>query len=173
MNSIEKTLTTILTLAFLFFLSSSITKTNKDIHAENEKENAMKIASEEAKKKIKKEREEKTIHVQIVHDADPNTNTASVTLSSGNSYDPENDEISFNWTQISGETIEIEDPSKSIINFTAKSGEYEIQLDVTDSYGATCSSSKIINISKEKNQCPISEINQQIAENIEETELIE
>ena len=77
-------------------------------------------------------------------------------------YDPENDEISFNWTQISGETIEIEDPSKSMINFTAKSGEYEIQLDVTDSYGATCSSSKIINISKEKNQCPISEINQLI-----------
>ena len=34
-------------------------------------------------------------------------------------------------------------------------------------------SSKIISISKEKNQCPISEINQQIAENIEETELIE
>ena len=110
MNSIEKTLTAILTLAFLFFLSSSITKTNQDIHAEKEKENAMKIAAEEAKKKIKKEREEKTIHVQIVHDADPNTNTASVTLSSGNSYDPENDAISFNWTQISGETIEIEDP---------------------------------------------------------------
>ena len=50
MNSIEKTLTAILTLAFLFFLSSSITKTNQDIHAENEKENAMKIATEEAKK---------------------------------------------------------------------------------------------------------------------------
>ena len=55
MNSIEKTLTAILTLAFLFFLSSSITKTNQDIYAENEKENAMKIAAEEAKKKIKKE----------------------------------------------------------------------------------------------------------------------
>lgn len=167
MNSIEKTLTTILTLAFLFFLSSSITKTNQDIHAENEKKNAIEIADEEAKKQIKKEREEKTIHVQIVHDANPKTNTAFVTLSSGNSYDPENDSISFNWTQISGETIEIEDPSKSVINFTAKSGKYEIQLDVTDSYGATCSSSKILNISKEKNECPISEINQLIPIDVE------
>ena len=98
---------------------------------------------------------ERTITVEIVHDSDPATNTYPVKISAANSFDPEGDEFTFSWKQSDGVFVDLkESANTSEAQFDAKEGKYEFVLSISDSYGATCVDTVIINVEPEQNSCP-------------------
>ncbi len=64
----------------------------------------------------------------------------TVTLDGSGSYDPENDPITYQWTQISGTGVTLSSPTSAKTTFTAVTGQnYVFRLTVTDSGGLSAS----------------------------------
>ena len=121
-----------------------------------------KIAEIEKQKKdvIKAaELEEKIFKVRVKHDGRPETNTATVILDAGSSYDPNKvDKLSFEWKQIDGKTVYLEpNPSSPRVAFNAGPGVYKFEITLTDGYGTIIKDTKIVEVLSEPNDLPILE----------------
>ena len=79
--------------------------------------------------------------------------TVGVSLNASGTTDPEGDNMTFNWTSTDGK-VNIDDRGATTIEFDADPGTYNFQLDVTDSYGASSSEIRIVDVSKEPNSAP-------------------
>ena len=77
--------------------------------------------------------------VEVEHDGDINTSSVEVSLL-GSGQDPEGSNITYLWTQVSGDEVQIEDYNSSSITFNASNPfgnnpkVYVFELTVTDSY---------------------------------------
>jgi len=61
----------------------------------------------------------------------------TITLDGSASYDPDGDEITFNWAQIGGQTVSITGVNSAKATFTAAAGQtYQFRLTVKDTQGA-------------------------------------
>ena len=112
----------------------------------------------EDEKKVS-ELEDKIYKVRIKHDGRPETNTATVILDAGSSYDPNKvDKLIFEWKQIGGKTVYLEpNPSSPRVAFNAGPGKYEFEITLTDGYGTIIKDTKIIHVLSESNDLPILE----------------
>jgi hypothetical protein len=64
----------------------------------------------------------------------------SITLDGSASYDPDNDPITYQWTQIGGNSVTLSSPTAAKTTFTAAAGQtYLFKLTVTDSGGLSSS----------------------------------
>lgn len=110
------------------------------------------------RKKVK-ELDDKIFKVRIKHDGKPETNTATVILDAGGSYDPNKvDKLIFEWKQVSGKTVYLEpNPSSPRVVFNAGPGEYKFEITLTDGYGTTIKDTKIVQVLEETNDLPILE----------------
>ena len=154
MKTLETPLTWILVpLCLIIFYVSKVS-------LDESKLEAIKQAEIEAAAKLKLEERallisERTITVQVEHDSDPATTKRSVIISAANSFDAEGDPFSFYWKQSKGTIVNMgETRNSSEAKFDAESGEYEFVLSVSDTYGATCVDTVIVNIQPESNSCP-------------------
>ena len=69
-----------------------------------------------------------------------NVTAGTVTLDGSGSYDPENDPITYQWTQISGTPVALSAPTEAKTTFAAVTGQnYVFRLTVTDSGGLSAS----------------------------------
>ena len=116
---------------------------------------------EKQKKEVIKaaELEEKIFKVRVKHDGRPETNTATVILDAGSSYDPNKvDKLSFEWKQIDGKTVYLEpNPSSPRVAFNAGPGVYKFEITLTDGYGTIIKDTKIVQVLSEPNDLPILE----------------
>ena len=103
--------------------------------------------------------EEKIFKVMIKHDGRPETNTATVILDAGSSYDPNKvDKLVFEWKQVSGKTVYLEpNPNSPRVAFNAGPGKYEFEITLTDGYGTILKDTKIVQVLSEPNDLPILE----------------
>lgn len=114
----------------------------------------MKKEKEDKEEEIAKERIEKmTFRYKIPHDGEPD-GTVPVTLDASKSTPTENgDDMTWNWVSTDGK-VEIEDQGAKEISFDAKAGQYKFQLTLTDSYGASSSEARIVDVAGEDNTAP-------------------
>ena len=71
----------------------------------------------------------------------------ALTLDGSRSSDPDGDELSFGWTQVSGPAATIENAAMSVASFTPSVvGAYVFRLGVTDTGGATSSDDVVITV---------------------------
>ena len=112
----------------------------------------------EEEKKVA-ELENKIFKVRIKHDGRPETNTATVILDAGGSYDPNKvDKLIFEWKQTGGKTVYLEpNPSSPRVAFNAGPGEYAFEITLTDGYGEIIKDTKIVHVLKESNELPVLE----------------
>ena len=105
------------------------------------------------------ELEDKIFKVMKKHDGRPETNTATVILDAGGSYDPNKvDKLLFEWKQVDGKTVYLEpNPSSPRVAFNAGPGEYKFEITLTDGYGTIIKDTKIIQVLSEPNDLPILE----------------
>ena len=105
------------------------------------------------------ELEDKIFKVMIKHDGRPATNTATVILDAGGSYDPNKaDKLLFEWKQVDGKTVYLEpNPSSPRVAFNAGPGVYKFEITLTDGYGIIIKDTKIIQVLSEPNDLPILE----------------
>lgn len=124
-------------------------KDRKIAEIEKQKNDAIKAA----------ELEEKIFKVRVKHDGRPETNTATVILDAGSSYDPNRvDKLSFEWKQIDGKTVYLEpNPSSPRVAFNAGPGVYKFEITLTDGYGTIIKDIKIVQVLSEPNDLPILE----------------
>ena len=85
--------------------------------------------------------------LEIVHDGDPLTNVIEEELCY-NSYDPDYDALSYTWI------INQQNYTGDCIDFSFVPGEYEIEIYVSDTYGASCSANGMITVVPEPNIIP-------------------
>ena len=111
---------------------------------------------------------------EIPHDSNKKTDTYLVKLDGSNSFDDENDLLSYSWVQVEGpddmEFVQLYHPTEAVTYFEAKEGEYTFRLTVTDSYGASADTLKTIVIQPEPNKTPVPEIIVSESEDVEEKE---
>ncbi|MEZ6854293.1 PKD domain-containing protein [Halodesulfovibrio aestuarii] len=91
------------------------------------------------------------IGVPPVANAGPNQKVETgdaVTLSGKNSYDPENQVLTYKWEQVSGEPVTLNDDTIAKPSFTAPdiTGAIQFKLTVTDTEGLTSDDTVICNI---------------------------
>ena len=105
------------------------------------------------------ELEDKIFKVRIKHDGRPETNTATVIMDAGGSYDPNKvDKLLFEWKQVDGKTVYLEpNPSSPRVAFNAGPGVYKFEITLTDGYGTLIKDTKIIQVLSEPNDLPILE----------------
>ena len=156
MSKIESNLTMILIPACLILFTYNVVNRNADIIEKAASDKALaeqNILDTERQLLI----EARTLDVTVKHDNDPQTNTIAVVLSASSSYDNENDDMEYDWKQISGTNVaDIRESSKNpVLNFDAKSGDYGFELTVTDTYGASCKDTVLVNVAPEPNNCPV------------------
>ena len=156
MKTFQTGLTWVLTLAFFMatILYLRVDSAIKDRKAEKIEADAKK---QEAAEAAAAALAAKTLNFQVEHDADPSTNTCPVTITYSGSIDPEYDEMSFYWNQISGDIVDFADETGNTaeVKFEAEAGEYGFVLSISDPYGATCTDTVLVNIGEETNECPI------------------
>ncbi|MBS1859553.1 MAG: OmpA family protein [Acidobacteria bacterium] len=71
---------------------------------------------------------------------DQTVSAGLVTLDGSGSYDPDNDPITYQWSQISGPNVALSSPTAAKTTFTAAAGQtYIFRLVVTDSLGLSAS----------------------------------
>lgn len=79
-------------------------------------------------------------HLPPVADAGPNQTLqgpATVTLDGSNSFSPDGDKLTYQWTQQSGPPVSLSAPTSAVTTFAAAAGQvYTFQLTVRDSVGA-------------------------------------
>jgi uncharacterized cupredoxin-like copper-binding protein len=69
-----------------------------------------------------------------------NVSSGTITLDGSESYDPDGDTITYQWTQTAGPAVTIANPTAAKASFPAVSGQnYAFRLTVTDSGGASSS----------------------------------
>lgn len=114
--------------------------------------------AKEEEKKVS-ELENKIFKVRIKHDGRPETNTATIILDAGGSYDPNKvDKLIFEWKQTGGKTVYLEpNPSSPRVAFNAGPGEYAFEITLTDGYGEIIKDTKIVHVLKESNELPVLE----------------
>lgn len=67
-----------------------------------------------------------------------NVAAGTVRLDGSASYDPDGDPITYQWTQVAGPTVAINNPTTAVASFTAAAGQtYAFRLAVKDDQGAT------------------------------------
>ena len=95
----------------------------------------------------------------IKHDGRPETNTATVILDAGGSYDPNKaDKLLFEWKQVDGKTVYLEpNPSSPRVAFNAGPGVYKFEITLTDRNGTIIKDTKIVQVLSEPNDLPILE----------------
>ena len=105
------------------------------------------------------ELEDKIFKVRIKHDGRPETNTATVIMDAGGSYDPnKGDKLLFEWKQVDGKTVYLEpNPSSPRVAFNAGPGVYKFEITLTDGYGTIIKDTKIVEVLSEPNDLPILE----------------
>ena len=123
------------------------------------KQKVAEIKKQKDDRKKAKELDDKIFKVRIKHDGKPETNTATVILDAGGSYDPNKvDKLIFEWKQVSGKTVYLEpNPSSPRVVFNAGPGEYKFEITLTDGYGTTIKDTKIVQVLEETNDLPILE----------------
>ena len=134
----------------------------KVFQEEKEAKKVQKIADIKKQKIEKKkvaELEDKIFKVRTKHDGRPETNTATVILDAGGSYDPNKvDKLIFEWKQTGGKTVYLEpNPSSPRVAFNAGPGEYAFEITLTDGYGEIIKDTKIVHVLKESNELPVLE----------------
>ena len=105
------------------------------------------LRQEEAKEAAK-------YHGSVKHDGNPETNLFDLKLDAGNSLDTDNDNFQYEWSQIGGSPLDIASTDSKVLYLQAPAGEYEFQLDVTDSYGESTSNIQTVVIAEEPNVAP-------------------
>jgi chitinase len=96
-------------------------------------------------------------HFTIPHDRDVNTTAIVISLDASGSSDAEGDSLSYSWTQIDGNRVDLvfdEDGDDNVTSFDAKAGEYTFKLTVTDAYGVSSSEEKTVAVATEPNTAP-------------------
>jgi len=123
------------------------------------KQKVAELKKQKDDRKKAKELDDKIFKVRIKHDGKPETNTATVILDAGGSYDPNKvDKLIFEWKQVSGKTVYLEpNPSSSRVVFNAGPGEYKFEITLTDGYGTIIKDTKIVQVLEETNDLPILE----------------
>ncbi len=107
----------------------------------------------EEERKIAEERAKITFNDEIEHDGEPG-GTVKITLDASKSTPTEQgDEMTWNWISTDGK-VQIEDNEAKEISFDGEAGQYNFQLTVTDSYGASSSEIRIVDIAEEENEAP-------------------
>ena len=97
------------------------------------------------------------IRFTIPHDRDVNTTDITVALDGSESFDAEGDSLSYEWTQTSGNNVNLqyaEDADGNTTNFRASPGEYTFKLTVSDSYGSSSSGETTVSVAEEPNSPP-------------------
>jgi hypothetical protein len=87
--------------------------------------------------------------VTIPHDGNPATNTISINLDGSASSDPENDPLTYSWSD--GSSIV---GTAAQITLAKQAGTYTFTLTVTDSSGASSSDSVLVTVKPEPNRGP-------------------
>ena len=114
------------------------------------KKNAIDIEEE---RKLAEKRAKITFNDKIPHDGKPG-GTVNITLDASKSTPTEpEDEMSWNWISTDGKVSDF-DPASKEISFDAEAGQYNFQLTVTDSYGASSSEIRIVDVTAEENEAP-------------------
>ena len=107
----------------------------------------------EEERKLAEKREKITFYDKIPHDGKPG-GTINITLDASSSTPTEpGDDMSWNWISTDGKVSDF-DPGSKEISFDAEAGQYNFQLTVTDSYGASSSEIRIVDVSAEENEAP-------------------
>lgn len=111
------------------------------------------ILDAEEERKLAEKREKITFNEKIPHDGKPG-GTINITLDASKSTPTEpGDDMSWNWISTDGKVSDF-DPGSKEISFNAEAGQYNFQLTVTDSYGASSSEIRIVDVSAEENEAP-------------------
>lgn len=123
------------------------------------KQKVAELKKQKDDRKKAKELDDKIFKVRIKHDGKPETNTATVILDAGGSYDPNKvDKLIFEWKQVSGKTVYLEpNPSSPRVVFNAGPGEYKFEITLTDGYGTIIKDTKIVQVLEETNDLPVLE----------------
>ena len=123
------------------------------------KQKVAELKKQKDERKKAKELDDKIFKVRIKHDGKPETNTATVILDAGGSYDPNKvDKLIFEWKQVSGKTVYLEpNPSSPRVAFNAGPGEYKFEITLTDGYGTIIKDTKIVQVLEETNDLPVLE----------------
>ena len=123
------------------------------------KQKVAELKKQKDDRKKAKELDDKIFKVRIKHDGKPETNTATVILDAGGSYDPNKvDKLIFEWKQVSGKTVYLEpNPSSPRVVFNAGPGEYKFEITLTDGYGTMIKDIKIVHVLEETNDLPVLE----------------
>ena len=123
------------------------------------KQKVAELKKQKDDRKKAKELDDKIFKVRIKHDGKPETNTATVILDAGDSYDPNKvDKLIFEWKQVSGKTVYLEpNPSSPRVVFNAGPGEYKFEITLTDGYGTIIKDTKIVQVLEETNDLPVLE----------------
>ncbi len=107
----------------------------------------------EEERRIAEERANITFKDKIPHDGELG-GTVPITLDASKSTPTEEeDEMTWNWVSTDGK-VQIEDQGAKEISFDAEAGQYNFQLTLTDSYGASSSELRIVDVSEEENEAP-------------------
>ena len=107
----------------------------------------------EEERRIAEERANITFKDKIPHDGELG-GTVPITLDASKSTPTEDeDEMTWNWVSTDGK-VQIEDQGAKEISFDAEAGQYNFQLTLTDSYGASSSELRIVDVSEEENEAP-------------------
>ena len=93
-------------------------------------------------------------HGLVKHDGNPETNLFDLKLDAGNSLDTDNDNFQYEWSQIGGSPLDIASTDSKVLYLQVPPGEYEFQLEVTDSYADSTSISQTVVIAEEPNVAP-------------------
>ena len=120
----------------------------------DEQQAAIDEAAREYSRRQEEAKEAAKYHGFVKHDGNPETNLFDLKLDAGNSLDTDNDNLQYEWSQIGGSPLDIASTDSKVLYLQAPAGEYEFQLDVTDSYGESTSNSQTVVIAEEPNVAP-------------------
>lgn len=91
------------------------------------------------------------ISTTVAHDGNPNTNTVDVVVSVGSVSDPDNDSLTYKWTNENGDVVS----SSSSFTSTMTPGSHHLNVQVSDPYGASDSQGVDVTVSPEPNGSPV------------------
>ena len=158
MNERTASLFLILCMVILFGLFELENKWDQDQEEEAQvRESEQKLLADQRRKGTEAEAEK--FQVLIKHDGSPETNTATIILDAGSSFDPNKmDDLKYNWSQIAGSPVELKPGENSAkVTFKARPGDYAFEIEIFDSYGSAVKDTKMVKIIPEPNDPPVLE----------------